>query len=128
MKYKLLKNMKPQNAQKQLGSVLLEALIAIVIFSFGILAISGLQGTMMKNTMDATYRAEASYIVQQRMGAMLVNPIAIGGGQFTITSLPGGQLTITPITNGRLRFRVVWQVPGEQQHNYETVTSFFSAR
>jgi type IV pilus assembly protein PilV len=116
------------NLHKQNGVVLLEALIAILIFSFGILAISGLQGAMMKNTADATYRAEASYIVQQNLGNMLVNPIALGGGTYPVASLPSGSLTITPITNSRLRFLVTWQVTGEAQHNYETVTSIFSAR
>ena len=70
---------KKTNQQSQKGAVLLEALIAILIFSFGILAISGLQGVMMKNAADATYRAEAAYIVQQQLGAMLSNPIALGG-------------------------------------------------
>ena len=46
--FKKIKSM-PQ-AKLQKGIVLLEALIAILIFSFGILAIAGLQGAMVKNT------------------------------------------------------------------------------
>ncbi|MGQ0443060.1 MAG: type IV pilus modification PilV family protein [Methylophilaceae bacterium] len=117
------------NIKLQQGAVLLEALIAILIFSFGILAISGLQGAMMKNTADATYRAEASYIVQQRMGEMLINPVALGGvAGIPVVTLPNGTLSITPITQGRLQFVVTWQVPGEDQHNYQAVTSIFMAR
>ena len=112
----------------QQGAVLLEAMIAVVIFSFGILAISGLQAAMMKNTADATYRSEAAYIVQQRIGNMLINPIALGGGSFPLASLPNGNLTITPITESRLRFVVTWQNPGDDAHQYEAITSVFMAR
>lgn len=128
-------NKKPSNhqqkiAKKQQGAILLEALIAVLIFSFGILAISGLQAAMMKNTADATMRAEASYIVQQEMGRMLTNPVGLG--TFTdmpIGSLPSGKLSILPVpTDRRLLFRVTWQVPGEPQHQYEAVTSVFTAR
>jgi type IV pilus assembly protein PilV len=129
MKNYQLRNMKLQNLPKQQGAVLLEAMIAILIFSFGILAISGLQGAMMKNTVDAAYRAEASYIVQQRMGEMLVNPVGLGASKdVPIDSLPGGKLSITPVTEGRLQLVVTWQVPGEAQHNYQATTSIFMAR
>ena len=120
---------KLQNLPKQQGAVLLEALIAIVIFSFGILAISGLQAAMMKNTADATYRAEASYLVQQRMGQMMVDPIALGAvADVPVPSLPDGKLRVTPLSEGRLQFEVTWQVPGEAQHNYQAVTTIFMAR
>jgi len=129
MKNKPATYIKTQSMPKQRGAVLLEALIAIVIFSFGILAIAGLQGAMMKNTADATYRAEASYIVQQRMGQMLAAPIALGGvADVPVPTLPDGKLTVTPISDGRLQFVVTWQVPGEAQHNYQAVTSIFMAR
>jgi len=129
MKTKPATYMKIQNMPKQRGSALLEAMIAIVIFSFGILAIAGLQGAMMKSTADATYRAEASYIVQQRVGEMLANPIALGKvADVPVSTLPDGRLTITSISEGRLQFVVTWQVPGEAQHNYQTVTSIFMAR
>jgi len=123
-----MQKMHKQPGLQQQGAVLLEALIAVLIFSFGILAISGLQGAMMKNTADATYRAEASYIVQQRIGAMLVDPIALGGGSYPVASLPAGNLTITPLSASRLQFVVNWQVPGEAQHKYEAVTTVFTAR
>ncbi len=123
-----IQKMHKQPGLQQQGAVLLEALIAVLIFSFGILAISGLQGAMMKNTADATYRAEASYIVQQRLGAMLVDPIALGGGSYPVATLPAGNLTITPLSASRLQFVVNWQVPGEAQHKYEAVTTIFTAR
>lgn len=54
----------------QRGSVLLEAFIAILLFSGGILGLMGLQAVSMKNAADAKYRAEASYLANQIIGQM----------------------------------------------------------
>lgn len=118
-----------KSKQAQQGAVLLEALIAILIFSFGLLAISGLQGAMMKNTADATFRSEAAYVVQQQLGAMLSNPIGLGGNNaMPVSNLPGGLLTTRLLSDGRFQFLVTWQVPGEPVRSYEAVTSIFTAR
>lgn len=50
--------------------MLLEGLIAILIFSMGILAIVGMQATAIKNSADAKYRADASYLANQIIGQM----------------------------------------------------------
>ncbi len=55
---------------KQSGVMLLEALIGILIFSIGILAIVGLQAASVKNQADAKYRADASYFANQIIGQM----------------------------------------------------------
>lgn len=55
---------------KQQGIVLLEGLIAILIFSIGILAIVGLQAASIKNSADAKYRADASLLANQIIGQM----------------------------------------------------------
>ena len=52
---------------------MLEALIAILIFSMGILAIIGLQAAAVKNAGDAKYRSDASLLVNQLVGQMLVS-------------------------------------------------------
>jgi len=51
-------------SKTQQGIALLESMIAILIFSMGILALAGLQGVLVKNTSDAKYRAEATFIAQ----------------------------------------------------------------
>jgi type IV pilus assembly protein PilV len=58
------------NTGKQSGVMLLEALIGILIFSIGILAIVGLQAASVKNQADAKYRADASYFANQIIGQM----------------------------------------------------------
>lgn len=50
--------------------MLLEGLIAILIFSMGILAIVGMQATAIKNSADAKYRSDASYLANQIIGQM----------------------------------------------------------
>ena len=60
---------RPLGSQEK-GSVLLEGLIAILIFSFGILAIVGLQANSMRITTDAKMRIDASNIANQRVGIM----------------------------------------------------------
>ncbi len=122
--YKLV-NIQPA---KQQGVVLLEALIAILIFSFGLLAIAGLQGAMVKNTTNSNYRAEASYVVQQLVGKMWANPNNINTMIATppniANRLPNGAIAITRTINNRLNFRVTWQTPGESVvHNFETNAS-----
>lgn len=48
--------------RNQAGVVLIEALLGILIFSIGILALIGMQSVAVKNTSDARYRTEASFL------------------------------------------------------------------
>lgn len=59
--------------KSQQGSMLLEALIAILIFSMGILALVGLQTAAVKASSDAKYRTEASQLANQLLGQMWVS-------------------------------------------------------
>lgn len=60
----------PISLQKQHGSVILEALIAILIFSIGILALVGMQATSISNVADAKYRTDAGFLADQMIGNM----------------------------------------------------------
>jgi len=57
---------------RQQGMMLLEALIGILIFSVGILALIGMQATAMRATIDAKYRSEASFLANEVIGRMWV--------------------------------------------------------
>jgi type IV pilus assembly protein PilV len=52
---------------KQGGVVLIEALLGILIFSIGILALIGMQSVAVKNTTDARYRTEAAYLASSML-------------------------------------------------------------
>lgn len=107
----------------QKGIVLLEALIAILIFSMGILAIVGLQAAMVKNTTDSKFRADASYIAQQQLARMWADPANISNYARTddiSTLLPNGQRITTYVAaEGFVSVEVTWQLPNEPKHNYQ---------
>lgn len=54
----------------QAGSVILEALIAILIFSIGILALVGMQAMAINNVADAKYRSTAAFLANQIVGTI----------------------------------------------------------
>ncbi len=57
----------------QRGAILLEAMISILIFSLGILAVVGLQAGAIKLSSDAKYRSDASLLANQIIGQMWVS-------------------------------------------------------
>lgn len=59
--------------KQQTGAMLLEALVSILIFSIGILAIIGLQAAAVSASTDAKYRTEASLLTNQLIGQMWVS-------------------------------------------------------
>lgn len=101
----------------QQGFVLLEAMVAILIFSMGVLAIVGLQAAMVKNTGDSKYRADAGYIAQQRIGMMWADPGNLATYLEANTDisalLPGGRRTVTQPAAGQFTVTVGWTAPGE---------------
>ena len=113
-----------QNSQR--GVVLLEALIAVLIFSLGILALVGLQAAMVKNTSDAKYRAEATFAAQQKLGeiwANTKNKTALVDYVVTdepFLQLPSGTRSVAVSSEKVVTVTVNWTLPGEQQHTYST--------
>lgn len=59
--------------KNQSGVALLEALVGILIFSIGILALMGLQAQSIRNTVEAKYRNESAYLANQIIGQMWVD-------------------------------------------------------
>ena len=68
-----MRKMQAPSRRRQGGVMLLEVLIGILIFSIGILAMLGMQAIGMRNTVEAKYRAEASYLANQIVGTMWVD-------------------------------------------------------
>jgi type IV pilus assembly protein PilV len=58
---------------QQQGSFLLEALVAILIFSMGVLAIVGMQTAAIKNSSESKYRSDANLLANQLIGQMWVS-------------------------------------------------------
>jgi type IV pilus assembly protein PilV len=62
--------MRRQPLFRQDGVMLIEALIAILIFSLGVLGIVGLQATMTSSVAESKYRTEASFFANRLLGEM----------------------------------------------------------
>jgi type IV pilus assembly protein PilV len=109
------------------GVALLETLIAILVFSLGVLGVIGLQAAMIKHTGDARYRIEAAYLAQQRLGAMWMDQSNLASYVETATDisalLPEGTRSVTVDGTRQVTVTVTWQQPGATEtHNYETTT------
>src|SRR5512146_2868059 len=104
----------------QQGVVLVEALVAILLFSIGVLAVAGLQAAMVKNTSESKFRADAAYVAQKRIGELWTHPDTLANyvGAFSVSNvLPAGNLTVAQ-AGVQYTVTVTWQQPGEAQHSF----------
>jgi len=117
---------------RQRGATLLEALIGILIFSIGILALVGMQALAIKHMSDAKYRSDAAFLANEIIGQMWVNRASLGTYAFAgagappvaidswVTSiqnaLPGvtaaANLPIITVAGTTVTVTVRWQLPG----------------
>lgn len=74
----------------QPGFVLLDAVIAILIFSIGILGMVALQGTAVKLAGDATYRSNAAMLADQVIAQMWGSDLTTPGALATAYVGSGG--------------------------------------
>ena len=111
----------------QQGMMLLEALIALVVFSFGILALVGLQAAMLKNTGSSKYRSDASYIAQKLVGQMWADSGNLAtytlANQDISSQLPGGLYTVALVAGTQYQITVGWASPGEPTNDATTVAT-----
>lgn len=62
----------PTRRRTAQGFTLIEVLVAILVFSLGILAVVNLQASAVKMSTDAQQRAEATYLADQLLARMLI--------------------------------------------------------
>jgi type IV pilus assembly protein PilV len=136
--------MKPRRhhhrARRERGSMLLEALFGILIFSMGILALVGLQASSVKQVSSGKFRTDASLLANQLMGQMWVSDrtpstlntqFATGGASYTTwladvtAALPQAAtypptVTVTTITgsspantHAEVTINMRWKAPNE---------------
>ncbi len=128
----------------QTGATLLEVLIALLIFAFGVLGLLGMQAVASQLTGEAKYRAEAAMYADQLIGQMwadnaasLANDYATVnlGAKFVewrnqiqaaVTGLPGAAganaPTVTVDADNVVTITIFWQAPTEAAaHRYVTV-------
>ena len=122
-----LPNRPPKQARRsQAGVMILEALVAILIFSLGIIALMGLQANSIAQVSQAKYRTDAAYLANQILGRMWVEPVAnpltnfqgagysgrSGWDALVASSLPNGQanIAVDAATNA-VTVTITWRQP-----------------
>jgi type IV pilus assembly protein PilV len=86
------------------GMMLLEALIAILIFSIGVLGIIGVQALAMQQSGDARYRAAAAQLADELLGQMWTGDRTLANMQLryntcTTSACPGYTAWATTVSN-----------------------------
>ena len=134
---------------KQSGFLLIEALVALLIFAFGILGLIALQATVIKVTGEAKYRMEAVQFTNQLLGDMWADGQTLStdktafqtafsspdGPRFQLWAaevtnvgtggLPGAATVLPTVVfgaNNQVTITVSWQQPGGATHQHVTVT------
>ena len=129
----------------QRGIALVEVLIAILMFSLGILALVGMQSAMAKNVTLSKLRGEASFLANQLIGQMWVDQAslddyAVDDNTCTTTAdtrctswtaavadiLPQGSADVT-ISGTEVTIVLSWQLPGEAPARFEIDANVTSA-
>jgi type IV pilus assembly protein PilV len=130
-------------ARAQCGAFLLEALVALLIFSFGVMAIAGLQARAARHFNEAQYRANAAELVQATIASMRASDPATLAARFDpatgtadwlallgqakrlpgvngVQNVPAIQISDGPTTTSRqVSLSVFWQTPGDPRaHRY----------
>jgi len=117
----MIRNLKPG---RQDGIVLLEALAAILVFSFGILAFLWMQASATRQVSDSKYRLEASFAANQILGEMWVHRdkwSEYASTDEALESLPGGTRTVE-VKGNQVTITIKWKSPGESKaHSYQAV-------
>ena len=113
---------RPRKSQQ--GVMLIEALVAILIFTIGVIAVMGMQAVSIEQVSQAKYRTDASYLANQITGKMWtdvpnLSTYATAGSTgraawdaVVASTLPAGSAVI--VVNGTLvTVTINWQQPNE---------------
>jgi type IV pilus assembly protein PilV len=143
------------HGKRETGVMLLEALIAILIFSIGILAVVGMQATAIKNVADSKYRSEAAFLTNQLLGQMWTDdgnintfqwdgtgaaPAKIAAWVNQVNGRMPGAVAVPPLVTvtggtaqgGLVTIEVRWRSPEETNqglppHNYRIRASVYTS-
>lgn len=131
----------------QHGAMLLEVLVSILIFSFGVLALVGLQGNMTRAQTEAELRAEASFLANEALGLMWSDVNNLGSydaatcntldacvtwQQKVVARLPNGQgrINVLPAAGGQGRMAevvITWTPSNSTQRTHRATSQITPA-
>jgi type IV pilus assembly protein PilV len=125
-----------RSAQAQRGMALLECLMALLIFSVGLLGLLGLEARVMNISTNSENRNRAAMLASETASAMWLNNtvsatapaiVAAGAnaGNQTLGGLPGGVVTVVPVagTTNAADITVTWQEVSDAPGSPSTLTT-----
>jgi len=119
-----MKNRQQSRKSSQSGVMLIEALVAILLFSVGVVAVMGMQAVSIEQVSQAKYRTDASYLANQIAGKMWVDQANIASyatagytgraawDTVVASTLPRGSGTIA-VAGTMVTITVNWQTPND---------------
>lgn len=138
-----------RSSRPQRGFMLLEALIALLIFSIGVLGIVGLQASMTKAQTGSKFRADAAFLAQRLVGGMwsdrngldnydtaancasytrcsqwvseVANLLPAGDATVNVTSL--GTDATGRVISAEVTITINWTPPNEEQRRFTTTSA-----
>ncbi len=126
--------------RKQRGVMLLEALIGILIFSIGVLALVAMQAVAISQASDAKYRSQAAFLADRLIGNIWANRgtnvtalttawvAEIDGtnpvGAPLLPNVTGANAPTAVVTNNQLVVTVYWQAPGASTRSNHTAIAY----
>lgn len=128
-------------AQDQTGFVIVDVLIAILLFSVGVLGLIALQSAMTKSQLESKVRADASYLANELVAQMWSDTANINAytsdceshgpcktWQSKVTAaLPSGEGAVSANASGGISITISWTNTAGDQHRYVTQTSVSAA-
>ena len=117
------------------GFMLIEVLVALLIFAVGVLGIVGLLASLTKAQSASKYRGDAAFLAQELIGTMwgdipslakyTTNDCATSPGCLAVknkiaTALPKGELTLVQRAPGLIDITITWTPPGEDTSRFRT--------
>jgi len=137
MQKRLSRHQSGARRSSQRGVALIEAMVGILIFAFGVLGLVGLQASMTKAQSGAKYRAEAMNLGGELLGSMWADapaniPLYVGSScgnhppcadwdRKLKRILPTAQSTVNwDAANQQVHIEITWSRPGEGVSRYET--------
>ncbi len=116
-----------KQSRMQKGATLIEVLVAVLIFSIGVLAVVGLQAVAIQTTSEAKYRADASFVASAALSRLWGDPTNIGNyvGTTDIDDLPSGRRTVA-VAGNRVEVTVNWQSPQDASEREFVAVGFIN--
>ena len=126
-----LRTIRPQQ-----GAAMLEALVSVLILSLGVLSLVGLQGSMLRESSNAEYRTQASYLANRLVGQIWVDTThmasyAIEDGSCSSANeacadwvtdvqnqLPNGSANVAIDASNNVTVTISWSLPGRGTNQY----------